>query len=588
MRRRVGEAVALLLLLPACAPLLSGCALWRGDAEPREPKGVEVRPDAPPDYDVLVAQQHALEGRTEEALAAYQRAVAKDEQSPYLRLRLAEALARANRLDEALVHAERAYELDPDDPEVRALLAQLYRIRREPEAAERVLRNEAGEPMDLDAAFLLYQIYAESGRMGEALELAQWMADTDPDSLRAHVAMANAYQKLGQPAESEQALRRALEIEPGNLRLYSALARSMRERGDRDGEIAVYREVLEEHPNDHSTLLALAEAQMAEDDLEGAIATFEEIERRFPSDMRSAVRLGFLYYEARNYEQAAVRFERAIEATPEEYEISFFLGIVRRRSNDDTAALAAFDRIPPEHKHYSEARTQIAAIYEHRQEYGKALEEVERALAAKPSRALELYGATLRAKTGDFEGAVAFLETLLSQEPENDELYYNLGVVYGEQERTEEAIRYMHQALEHNPDNASALNYIGYTWAESGDNLDEAEAMIARALELRPDDGYIVDSMGWVYYMRARPLVESGQHGEARQYIDRALQELERADELTGGDPVISEHLGDTYLLLNERRRALDKFEEAVMLGPREEEQPDLYEKLESLRREFE
>src|SRR5512147_3326686 len=107
----------------------------------------------------------------------------------------------------------------------------------------------------------------------------------------------------------------------------------------------------------------------------------------------------------------------------------------------------------------------------------------------------------------------------------------------------------MQRALARNPDNANALNYIGYTWAERGIRLDEAEKMISRAIELRPEDGFIVDSLGWVYYMRARPLVQSGKMDAAQAYLERALSELERADELTGGDPVISEHLGDTYLL---------------------------------------
>jgi tetratricopeptide (TPR) repeat protein len=145
----------------------------------------------------------------------------------------------------------------------------------------------------------------------------------------------------------------------------------------------------------------------------------------------------------------------------------------------------------------------------------------------------------------------------------------------------------MQKALEKNPDNASALNYIGYTWAEQGTNLDEAERMIKRAIELRPDDGYIVDSLGWVYYMRARPLVQSGRTAEAQPWLDRAIEELEKAHELTGGDPVISEHLGDAYLLLDQKELALKKFQEALRLEPREGEQPHLLRKFETLQREL-
>ena len=303
---------------------------------------------------------------------------------------------------------------------------------------------------------------------------------------------------------------------------------------------------------------------------------------------RSVVRLAFLEYEAQRFPEAARRFEHVLEANPEEHEVAFFLGVVRRRTGDPLAAIEAFQRIPSEHKHYAEARTQVVAIQERRGDFAGALAEIEKVLLVKPSRDLELYRATLRAKVGDFEEAIDELEGLLTGTPDDDEIFYNLGVVYGEVKRVEEAIEYMQRALKHNPDNASALNYVGYTWAERGVRLDEAEAMIVRAIELRPEDGYIADSLGWVYYMRARPLVESGRGEEAQQYIERAVQELKRAANLTGGDPVIAEHLGDTYLLRNEKQRALEQFEEALRLEPREGEQPDLLEKLEALQRELE
>jgi predicted negative regulator of RcsB-dependent stress response len=88
--------------------------------------------------------------------------------------------------------------------------------------------------------------------------------------------------------------------------------------------------------------------------------------------------------------------------------------------------------------------------------------------------------------------------------------------------------------------------------------------------------------------MRARPLFDTGRSVEAKKYLDRALKELLRAQELTGGDPVVSEHLGDAYLLLDQKQRALQKYQEAVELTPREGEQPDLLQKLEALRREIE
>ena len=567
--------------------LALGCASIGGGGGSSRSLGNEIRPDAPAEYDVLVAQQHEVDGRAAEALAAYQRAVAKDDQSAYVHRKLAEALARNNRLAEALKHAQRAHELEPDDVPTRLFLGQLYRLQRDPAAAEPILRGEDGEPLDDNAAFVLYQIYLETNRLDAALDTARWLAERKPDSTRARLAVANAYQRMDRPLDAERELRRALDDAPGNLQIQLSLARSLRGRGEREAEIAVYREALEYNPHHHGTLVALAEALVAIEDTEGAIATFEEIERFYPEDLRSLVRLAFLQYEARDYGEAAKRFQRALELSPGEHEIAFFLGIVLRRMGDEQGAIAAFEGIPERHPQYAEARTQLAAILERRGEYPEALAEVERAASSKPTRALDLYAATLRSKAGDFDGAVAHLEKLLNAEPGDDELLYNLGVVYGESDRTDEALDYMQRALEENPDNASALNYIGYTWAEKGIRLDEAEQLIARAIELRPEDGYIVDSLGWVYYMRAVPLVESGRREEARVHLDRALEELQKADELTGGDPVVSEHIGDTYLLMGDKPRALERYEEAMRLEPRLDEQPELHQKLENLRREL-
>ena len=89
------------------------------------------------------------------------------------------------------------------------------------------------------------------------------------------------------------------------------------------------------------------------------------------------------------------------------------------------------------------------------------------------------------------------------------------------------------RALELEPDQPLVLNYLGYTWVEQGRNLDEARTMIEKAVELRPDDGYIVDSLGWVAYRLGD--------------FEEAVRQLELAVELVPGDPIINDHLGDAY-----------------------------------------
>jgi tetratricopeptide (TPR) repeat protein len=573
----------------AAALLLGGCALLPTGKQARVPDpGPEVRPDAPPEYDLLVAHDHQARGDLEKSLAAFERALEKDPNSAYIHRKLAVGLIRSGRPSESLEHAERALELDPDDPRTRVFLGQLHRMQRNVAAAELALLDESGDPINEEAGALLFRVYIESDRGEQAVDLALWLIDAVDDPISAYVALAKAYELTGQPEKAEGALRQALEIDPDNLQIYSQLARSARNRGEAGSERAIYREILDLHPHHHATLMSLADVQLGENDTEGALRTLSEIEANYPNDMRSVVRLGFLYYESENFSESASRFETFLASEPGDHEVRFFLGIVRHRMGEDAAAIEVFSTIPEESEHYSEAHTQLAVLFERQEDFARALVEIELAVATKPTRPRELYAATLRAKAGDFDGAVAYLEGLLLKDPDDDELLFNLGVVFSEAKRTQEALDYMERAIDKNPNNASALNYVGYTWAERGDNLDQAEDYIVRALDLRPDDGFIIDSLGWVYYMRARPLIDTGRNEEAKKYLDRALTELLRAQELTGGDPVVSEHLGDAYLLLDQKKRALQRYQEAVDLTPREGEQPDLLDKLEALRREIE
>jgi tetratricopeptide (TPR) repeat protein len=230
----------------------------------------------------------------------------------------------------------------------------------------------------------------------------------------------------------------------------------------------------------------------------------------------------------------------------------------------------------------------MAEVLEEREDFRGALAEVERVRAIQTHRALDFHTAGLRLRAGDFEGGLALLESMREAAPEDDEVLYQIALLHGLAKRQDKALELMQKVLELNPENPHALNYIGYTWAERGERLDEAEQMLLRALELRPDDGYITDSLAWVYYMRARPLLGSGKTQDGRALLEQARAKLDRAAQLTGGDPVVSEHLGDVYLLLEDKRRALEYYQEAISLKPREDEQPNLVQKLEDLRRELE
>ena len=573
--------LALVAALGCASPLVS-----TGARKHSAPSGAVVRPHLGVEYDVLVGEMAVREGDFELAGGAFGRALEKDPTSAPLHFRRAELLAQGDHIQAATALAERGMALDPDDLDGRLLAGRLYRLQRDFPGVRRALLDEQGEAISLEAALLLYQVYLENGKLEEALELALHLQASDPGNLGAAMAVATTYERMGRLDEAEAALSRALEYHPDRFVLYARLARMRRARGDREGEIQLYREVLVEYPDHYGTLISLGEAQIAHKDYEGAMETHARILELYPDDPEVLRRLASLEFGAGRYEEAAERLRRATQLYPQHPEFAYSLGQVLRALSDQEAAIRAFGQVGRGHPLYLEARLQIAILHEEEGRSQEALEELEALRALRPDAGLDFHVATLRARVGDFDGSVALLNELLEKNPEDEQLLYQLGVIYGNQGEMDQSLVYMEKVLEVNPQNAGALNYVGYTWAERGQNLDEAERMIRQAVRLSPRDGYIADSLGWVYYMQAQPLLEQGQRARGVALLEKAAEQLVLANELTGGDTVVSEHLGDVYWQMGRPRRALEYYEEALDLKPQGMEKPELQEKIDQVRKE--
>ena len=142
------------------------------------------------------------------------------------------------------------------------------------------------------------------------------------------------------------------------------------------------------------------------------------------------------------------------------------------------------------------------------------------------------------------------LDKGLEKAPQDADLLFRKGALLDKMGKKNEAIAVMRKILETDPKNANALNYIGYTYADQGINLVEARQMVKAALEIEPEDGYIMDSMAWVYY-------RMGQHKKALDIILEAVKRVPK-------DPVMQEHLGDIYLSLGKNAEAAEAYQKAL------------------------
>ena len=236
-------------------------------------------------------------------------------------------------------------------------------------------------------------------------------------------------------------------------------------------------------------------------------------------------------------------------------------------------AIEIYRKIPRSSALYEHAELQIAANLDRLERTDEAIDRLKKLAAARPDsrEPLMTLGNILRGRSQFAEAAEVYSKAIdLIDEPKERDwtLYYFRGIAYERSKQWPKAEADFKQAIALHPDQPLVLNYLGYSWLEQKQNLQEAMRMIRKAVELRPNDGYIVDSLGWAHY----------QLGD----YDSAVKELERAVELRPEDPVINDHLGDAYWRVGRRLEAKFQWQHAHDLKPEPEQLEIIKKKLEA------
>src|SRR5262249_10524214 len=154
-------------------------------------------------------------------------------------------------------------------------------------------------------------------------------------------------------------------------------------------------------------------------------------------------------------------------------------------------AISEFSRIPADNEHYVESRLQLAYLYDKQNKYDDAIKSLKDALSKKPNDT-EIMGFMVGVyqEKKDYPTAIELARNMVTADPKNDKFRFTLGALLDQNKQRDQAVAEMKKAIELNPRNAQALNYLGYTYAEQGTNLEEAEKLIKRALDIEPEDGF--------------------------------------------------------------------------------------------------
>ena len=236
-----------------------------------------------------------------------------------------------------------------------------------------------------------------------------------------------------------------------------------------------------------------------------------------------------------------------------------------------STALVLYDAVNPSSPLYWSARLRKAETLDELKRTDEAIALLKQMASERSdqSEPLTRLGDMLRAKKRYNEAASSYsraVERIGKLTKKHWSLLYERGIAYERSKQWPKAEADFLRALKLSPEQPFVLNYLGYSWVDQGLNLDRARGMIERAVRLRPNDGYIVDSLGWVLY-RLRD-------------FEGAARRLERAVILRPDDPTINDHLGDAYWRVGRFLEARFQWRRALSLEPEKKDIPNIEKKL--------
>jgi tetratricopeptide (TPR) repeat protein len=492
------------------------------------------------------------------------------------------------------------YRLDPSDTESALWLARLYRLKNEHDKAEMVLRSILkNDPENEAAVEQLTQLLMDEGKSGEAVTLLEGITAHSPSPVLLDL-LGDAYTQAHDLAKAEQAYRKAEELDPSELSHRRGLGQTLMAEEKYSEALKVYQKLSDLMPDDSDVYLRIAQIYRELHQLDKAEDNLLKARQYAPGSPEVMYNEAMLYQAQGRYEDAIRVLSNAVTGVKAQSTLLPSrrrtlailyqqLGQLYRDSQNYQAAVFTFEELG----HLGEeedrrARMMIMDTYRAAKDLNKALLTGKEALAKYPADpSIRTSHALLLGENGQTDEAVKILraqlhgsesgrdiylniaqvyergrrykeaeeaahaaEVLPGQPRDNEMVWFLLGAIYERQKFFDKAEEQFKKVLAVNPKNAPVLNYYGYMLGDLGIRLDEAEALVQRALKEEPYSGAYLDSLGWIYF-KENKLADS--EATLRKAVGRESH-----------DATIHSHLGDLYAKTGRNDLAASEWERSL------------------------
>jgi tetratricopeptide (TPR) repeat protein len=505
-------------------------------------------------------------------------------------------------LDRAINEYKQISALDPTDIQSHLVLGQLYTVNHDSELAQQ--QFEAAQKIDPnseDVALNLARLYGESGDIKKAIETLKAVPEDDRTAKLAF-ALGAGYDQIKDTKDAVAAYQQAVDLDPDNLDAKRALAQALLSNNQLSDAEHAYQEIAAADPQDAQALVRIAECQRRQGHYEPALATLKKAQALSSDSEEILFNEALTYDSLGQYADATKLLQGLVTHSAkadnhytdqEKNNRSYFLdrlGNVEKEQNHTEAAVSAYKQMIPLGGEYAERGYQGAVdVYRDAKQYDKATDVAREAAKALPkNKSVQLMLAGQLTDTGHVDEGLALANAQLKHNNDDRDVYLALaqmntrlrhwkdaaddldkasalpvhgdddsryvlflrGALEERQKHYEAAEEQFRKILAIDPNNSMTLNYLGYMLADRGVKLDDALAMLQKAVQLDPQNYAYLDSLGWVYFKLGQyPLAE---------------ENLRKASERVSTDPTVHDHLGELYEKTGRLRLAVAQWDQSL------------------------
>jgi tetratricopeptide (TPR) repeat protein len=521
-------------------------------------------------YDLLVAEFAGNTGDMALAVDAYSRA-AMESDDARVAARAAYIAVYGEQYDKALDLLERWEKLDPNDADITRMYAITYLKLRQPLAAATYIQSilDTVEGNGHEKALAVKRLLAKESNTEDGLIVLDALNKADTGNQHMLILQARYAAQLEKYDEAIELLDRVLEIDATLADVHIIKARILAAQGKQEQAMALIALVLMEQPDNDHLRLQYARMLVEQRQFNQAKAQFKLLLSKDPENADILLSLGLLDIETGELDEAVNHLQHLIDIGQKQDIANYYLGRIAQNREQHKIAISYYLKVNSG-DYVFDSKLRIAGLFARLGRVDEGLHQLE-VLAEKQTswdlrvRAYLAQGEILASKKRYAEGLEMYSRAL-EQKPDDADLLYARALMAEKVDRIDITEADLLKLLSAQPENANALNALGYTLADRTERLEEARDYIKRAAELVPDDPAILDSLGWVSY-------RLGNMQDALKWLGMAFERLEDAE--------IAAHYGEVLWKNNQK----DEAEKVWKIGlENNAEHPVLLETMKRLR----